>query len=410
MVINEVLARNVSRTNALGRVSDWIELHNPSTNSARVGSLSLTDDPSFPRKWVFPAGATLIAGGFLTVDCDPLNPAGDGNTGFGLNGSGGTLYLFDDPAHGGALLDAVTFGMQAADFAVGRVPDGAATWLLTVPSAGLSNAAAGLGNPAFVRINEWMADPSAGPDWFELFNLDSRPVALAGLFLSDDLASPFQSPVPPLSFLGSGLDAWREVMADGNSESGGNHVNFSLRKSGESIGLFSAAGQLLDGVAFGSQVTGVSEGRYPDGSDAFQSFPGSPTPGFGNSLNAVTDSDGDGLPDTWESAHGLDPRNPADATADPDGDGLTNLEEFQAGTDPRNSASTLRLAVEPGDPMTLVFSGIAGRAYRIEYRSDLLGEEWVKLTDIPAPAQDQEIQVLETHTADEGRYYRVVIP
>ena len=35
--------------------------------------------------------------------------------------------LFDDPARGGALLDAVSFGVQAADYAIGRVPDGAAT-------------------------------------------------------------------------------------------------------------------------------------------------------------------------------------------------------------------------------------------------------------------------------------------
>jgi len=44
------------------------------------------------------------------------------------------------------------------------------------------------------------------------------------------------------------------------------------------------------------------------------------------------DSDGDGLPDDFEIANGLDPANPADAAGDLDNDGLSNLAEFQRGT------------------------------------------------------------------------------
>jgi hypothetical protein len=46
------------------------------------------------------------------------------------------------------------------------------------------------------------------------------------------------------------------------------------------------------------------------------------------------DSDGDGLPDLWETAFGLNPDG-NDANGDPDGDGLSNLQEYGRGTDPQ---------------------------------------------------------------------------
>ena len=45
------------------------------------------------------------------------------------------------------------------------------------------------------------------------------------------------------------------------------------------------------------------------------------------------DTDGEGMPDEWEIAHGLDP-TVNDALLDLDRDGVTNLEEYLAGTDP----------------------------------------------------------------------------
>lgn len=59
-------------------------------------------------------------------------------------------------------------------------------------------------------------------------------------------------------------------------------------------------------------------------------------------VKAQTDSDNDGMPDTWEEEHDLDPKNSTDADEDNDGDGLTNAEEYNNGTnstDPNNPDS-----------------------------------------------------------------------
>lgn len=58
----------------------------------------------------------------------------------------------------------------------------------------------------------------------------------------------------------------------------------------------------------------------------------------------VTDSDNDGIPDSWEVSHGLDPLNAADASQDPDHDGVTNLNEFRNGTSPFLSGNERELS------------------------------------------------------------------
>lgn len=75
----------------------------------------------------------------------------------------------------------------------------------------------------------------------------------------------------------------------------------------------------LDEYVAKGYVTNPSEvGGWPD-------YQGTP----------YADADRDGMPDDWETAHGLNPRDPADATADRNGDGYTNIEDFINGLDPR---------------------------------------------------------------------------
>jgi hypothetical protein len=64
----------------------------------------------------------------------------------------------------------------------------------------------------------------------------------------------------------------------------------------------------------------------------------------------VRDSDGDKMPDRWESANGLNPHK-ANARKDADRDGLKNLGEFRDGTDPLDDDSD-NDGVEDGDDDT----------------------------------------------------------
>jgi hypothetical protein len=290
VVLNEVLALNNAITNLNSLTADYVELFNHGTNAVDLSGMSLSDDSAFPRKWVFANGSSLAAGAYRVIYFTDELVASSTNTGFHLKSTGTTVFFFDKPSKGGGLLDAVSFGLQIPNYPIARIPNGTGGWSLAVPTPGALNAAAGLGSVSALRVNEWMADPSKGNDWFEIFNTGNEPVALGGLFLTDNLADKTQSPIPPLSFIGTGSDAFIQFIADGQVSQGADHVNFNLKKAGEALGIYSPSLVLLDGVSFGKQTTGISEGRFPDGNAAVVAFPGTASPAESNFLplpNAV---------------------------------------------------------------------------------------------------------------------------
>jgi len=402
VVINEVLARNEALPNPDSSLSEWVELHNPSATAADISDMSLSTTASTPRMWVAPTGTVIPAGAYLVVQCDSTLPASLSNTGFGLNPVGGGLHLFHTLAIGGGLRDSVTWGNQLADLSVGRSPNGSGAFVLNLPSRRALNTAAAMGPLTNVKVNEWLATPSAGSDWFELFNTGSSPVLLGGNYLTDALTNKNKHLIAPLTFIGA--DGWLQFVADSNSSLPG-HVNFALSGSGEQLGVYTSSGIALDALAFGAQTSGVSQGRYPDGATSILAL--LPTPA---ALNTVPDSDADGMPDFWENANGLASGSSADAELDADHDGMTNLQEYIAGTDPQDAASRFTNAItHNGGVPSVRFAARAGRGYTVQY-SNTLGS-WSKLADVAPQAVTAEVAVADpSAVGQQKRFYRILTP
>jgi hypothetical protein len=121
------------------------------------------------------------------------------------------------------------------------------------------------------------------------------------------------------------------------------------------------------------------------------------------------DTDGDGMPDDWEMANGLN-KMVDDGGGDADLDGLTNLQEYLAGTNPQSASSTLRLfaTVSPSS-VSLRFNAVAGRTYSIVYSTVLPAVAWTKYVNVPAQGASGPVTVQDSSGGPQ-RFYRVVTP
>jgi hypothetical protein len=285
-LLNEVLARNQRAVvSPWGNYADFVELFNGSGSAVDLGGLAIGRSTAANDRWMIPSGVNLAAGGYLVIWCDGSRAAstsagGPLNAGFNLPGDSGTVYLFNTA---GQPIDVVEYGFQIDDLPIGLT---AGQWrLLVAPTPGSANTlAAVLGPVTTLRINEWMAAPLSGDDWFELYNLGTLPVNLGGLFVTDDpsITGITQSTIAPLSFIGG--RKWVQFIASGSKSAGANHTAFALAKDGETLRLYAANTNLIDAVDFGLQTDGVSQGRLPDGAANLVSFSTTPTPGSANYL------------------------------------------------------------------------------------------------------------------------------
>jgi len=117
------------------------------------------------------------------------------------------------------------------------------------------------------------------------------------------------------------------------------------------------------------------------------------------------DSNGDGLPDDWQTLYwGSDSSKWPSPAADEDRDGADNRSEFLAGTNPINPASHLRLGVGNESNGTILrWSTIPGSVYQILASNDL--KTWQTLGQPRFAAGESDL--LQLSSSSEIHFYRV---
>jgi hypothetical protein len=132
--------------------------------------------------------------------------------------------------------------------------------------------------------------------------------------------------------------------------------------------------------------------------------------------NGLRDTDGDGLPDWWESRYYGNPTNALPQTIA--ANGFSNLQCYWLGLDPTNPNSTFKttLATQPitGDPQ-ISWNSIGGKTYTVEYANNLnvfTSAFTITETNVP-PGVMTTATFVDDYTltggppGPNGRYYRI---
>jgi len=408
--ITEVLAASANAQ------EDWVEVFNPEDRAAEIGGWWLTDSLGRPKRARIPTGWAIPPKSFLVIPASVFNVAGP--DGFAFSAEGDSVWLLSADSAGNLTgwIHGFTFGAAPRGTSFGR-------WVTSTgqerfiaqsrPSPGTANSENQVGPLAITEIA--LARSSTGTGlgihdaFIEILNLSTAPVALVdpihpdpswrvrgtvefdfadafptghslepgarmvlvgfdptldpfalaafraryGLDVSVDVAGPWHGDLNP---------AGSTVRLVPPSDPGGLDADDALPVGAESLNLVPAPPWPATGFAAGHSLSRRAASSFPD--DGAQWAATRPTPG-------EPDDDLDGLPDSWEILHGLNPASgmgPDGADGDPDADALSNLDEFRSRTEPRSADAAGKLVVLTSGygRIACLVSAPVGRAFVLE--------------------------------------------
>ncbi len=160
LFINEAMASS-RKPNATKSTGDWLELFNASGAAIDLTGYGLSDDPSQPRKWQFPAGAQIAPEQYLVVQLTGEDKANVQKSAYAANfkisyAEGETLTLATPE---GKVIDRLPMLGQRAAVSYGRMPGKNGYFYMTEPTMGAMNGGAGYtyraGEVTFSRDGGW---------------------------------------------------------------------------------------------------------------------------------------------------------------------------------------------------------------------------------------------------------------
>ncbi len=312
LVINELVAD--------GDPNDWVEFYNTSDAELDLSNVSYSDDPEDITRAVFPAGTSIGAGGYVSVEL----------TEFGLSKDGEDFTVY---APNGDVIDTVTYGVgDAVDGrSYGRFPNGTGDFdslgevtrdreneqgaepnpcgdgviddcevcdgddVANTTCADLDPTKTGpvtcsvdcrefvldacvdvpVGQTVFINELDADGDPQ---DWFELYNSSDAAVALDGWYIVDakfDPADPTSADSVDARFdfpAGASIPANGFLTYDRNQDDPTAGFSFGLSKDDDTLTLYNSADEVVDTVTWTTEISpdAASYARTEDGGDTFE--------------------------------------------------------------------------------------------------------------------------------------------